>query len=262
MYQWTDHTSTVSNKARARFELRRLKIATVEEPTAQDGESSSTRVKRRKIHDEEDCGLLTDSSSTFDNESGMSDGEASGLGRQNAPSGNNVIKVVRLAWVQDSLFAGKVLDHSDYLIHEAVKALDNTGQESNKVMSLSTPEELLRRAHKMGESSSQPTAPRHFRHKNEAQRIKRPPLLPQSTTEEDVFSKLPPIPEYLRTAYSCERPTAVHPPNEAFIEKLKEVRELRKMTGDKIGVRAYSSAIASLSAYPYKLQSPLGMWST
>lgn len=247
----------VSNKARGEFELRRLKIVTVGEPAVQDGESSSPRVKRRRIHHVQDHG---DSSTTSDDESVTLDDENSRLSRENSPPENNAVKVVSLAWVQDSLSTGKVLDYSKYLVHEAVKASKDAKRKSIKTMPPPSPEELVRRAQQVAGNSSQRTARRDFRHKDGIQRIKLPPLLLQSTTEDDVISRLPPVPECLGTTYSCERSTVVHPPNEAFIEKLKEVRELRKMTGDEIGVRAYSSAIASLSAYPYKLQNAIGLY--
>lgn len=175
---------------------------------------------------------------------------------------DNAVKVVRLAWVQDSLSMGKVLDYSNYLVHEAVKEPKDAKRKSGETMPPSSPEELLRRAQQVAGNSSQRSARRDFRHRDAVQNTKLPPLLPQSTTEEDVIARLPPVPAYLRTTYSCERSTVVHPPNEAFVEKLKEVRELRKMTGDKVGVRAYSSAIASLSAYPHRLQSAIGLYTT
>lgn len=250
--------SAVSNKARARFELRRLKIATVEDPAAEDQELTSPK-KRPKIDHVEDHGHLVDSPTTSDEEIATVDGEAADLTRRSIPSEKNVVKVVRLAWVQDSISAGKVLDHMKYLVHEAVRKPKDKGHKPIKPIPLPSAEDLLRRAQQMAGSPSQPTVRKHFRDGNGIQHVKPPPFLPHSTTEEDVLSRLPPIPEYLRTTYSCQRSTFVHPPNEEFIEKLKAVRELRKMTGDEIGVRAYSSAIASLSAYPYKLQNAIGL---
>lgn len=233
----------------------------MEEPSSQEGQPASPRVKRRKIHDVEYYSLLADPPTESGDESAVLDDEVA-RSRQDSPLDNNIMKVVRLAWVKDSLSAGKVLDYSQYLIYEARKAPNDTEHRSLEKLPLPSSEELLRRAQQVARSSSQMAAPRRFQHEDRAQHIKRPPLLPQSTTEEDALSRLPPIPEYLRTTYSCQRPTVVHPPNEAFIEKLKEVRKLRKMTGDEIGVRAYSSAIASLSAYPYKLQSAIGICSS
>lgn len=233
---------TVSNKARARFELRRLKIATVEDSPSQEADSSSPQRKRQKRRQ-------GGSPTSSDDEH---------------VTPHDIVQVVRLAWVEDSLRAGKVLNYRGYLVHEAVKAPHERVPKKSvhTLMSPRSPEELLRRARQVAANSSQPTERKLSSHKDARQPARHaPPLLPQSTTEEDVLARLPPIPAYLRTTYSCQRSTVVHPPNEDFIEKLKEVRELRKITGDEIGVRAYSSAIASLSAYPYKLQSAIGVYS-
>ncbi|QPH17165.1 hypothetical protein C2857_001962 [Epichloe festucae Fl1] len=46
------------------------------------------------------------------------------------------------------------------------------------------------------------------------------------------------------------------PPNGNFIQELKRIRTFRLLQGDKIGVRAYSTSIATLSAYPYTIQNP------
>ncbi|EGY23135.1 DNA polymerase lambda [Verticillium dahliae VdLs.17] len=64
---------------------------------------------------------------------------------------------------------------------------------------------------------------------------------------------MPPIPAFLRTTYSCQRPTPANPPNNEFVEALKEIRTTRKLLGDEIGVRAYSTAIATVAAYPYAI---------
>ncbi|KAM0280290.1 hypothetical protein ACHAQH_004126 [Verticillium albo-atrum] len=67
---------------------------------------------------------------------------------------------------------------------------------------------------------------------------------------------MPPIPAFLRTTYSCQRPTPINPPNNAFVEALKEIRTTRKLLGDEIGVRAYSTSIATVAAYPYLISTP------
>ncbi|KAK8035077.1 Nucleotidyltransferase [Apiospora rasikravindrae] len=46
---------------------------------------------------------------------------------------------------------------------------------------------------------------------------------------------------------------AAQPPNDAFIEQLKDIRTTRALLGDKIGVRAYSTCIAAVAAYPHLL---------
>jgi DNA polymerase IV len=60
--------------------------------------------------------------------------------------------------------------------------------------------------------------------------------------------------------YACQRSTPRDSPNEAFISLLKKIRTARELTNDQIGVRAYSTSIASLAAYPYKLSSVREVW--
>lgn len=155
---------------------------------------------------------------------------------------------------------GRILDYRRYLIYEAVKATKKAGIVEKAAIPTPNSADLMRRAREVAAGSSQPSAPRYIPHGRNrgGHHTKTPSLVPHSTTDENVIASLPPIPEGLRFTYSCQRSTFVHPPNEAFIEKLKEVRELRAMTGDRVGVRAYSTAIASLSAYPHKLRSPSG----
>ncbi len=97
-----------------------------------------------------------------------------------------------------------------------------------------------------------------FRKKAHSQRTPIPTLPSETTADHDVESDLPPIPEYLHTKYACQRPTPINPPNAAFIEVLKDIRTIRTLKGDAIGIRAYSTSIAALSAYPYTLSSSKG----
>ncbi|KAI9718180.1 MAG: hypothetical protein M1828_006812 [Chrysothrix sp. TS-e1954] len=87
-----------------------------------------------------------------------------------------------------------------------------------------------------------------------------PALLQESTTEydEDLTRDLPEPPIWVRLGltYSCQRSTPINNPNDSFIEQLKKIRLARKLTSDEIGVRAYSTAIAAIAAYPYTLTSP------
>ncbi|RYO90231.1 hypothetical protein DL764_008468 [Monosporascus ibericus] len=71
----------------------------------------------------------------------------------------------------------------------------------------------------------------------------------------DVVSSTAPDGE---TATDVSRPTPANPPNAAFIEQLKEIRTIRTLTDDKdgeraYGARAYSTAISTLAAYPYRI---------
>ena len=84
-------------------------------------------------------------------------------------------------------------------------------------------------------------------------------LLHHSTSEDNEVndSSLPPMPDWVlhNKIYSCERPTRLDSRNSEFIKLLKEIRLARELTLDQIGVRAYSTSIASIAAYPYPLQS-------
>lgn len=247
------HVNIVSQKTRARFELRKLRLSTEEIVHTSDEPTSPPARKRRKLRNTEDYAFLSDSSADSDKGSPTSDRGSKKLGGAGDAPRDDSVKVIRLAWLQDSMSRSRLLDHREYLIYEAVREARNTAT--------SSPADLVRRAREVAAASSQLLIPRRgpFRQdRDEGHRFKAPALLSHSTTDEHVIANLPPVPEHLKTKYSCQRPTFVHPPNEAFIDKLKDVRELRAMKGDSVGVRAYSTAIASLSAYPYKLQSPTG----
>lgn len=84
-------------------------------------------------------------------------------------------------------------------------------------------------------------------------------LLRETTSEheEGTSRSLPEMPEWVKQnkIYACERATPLHTPNDDFISPLKKIKLARVLTGDEIGVRAYSTSIASIAAYPYKLSS-------
>jgi DNA polymerase IV len=89
--------------------------------------------------------------------------------------------------------------------------------------------------------------------------LRKPPALQrQTTSEHDAGLDQSQMPTYLLTTYSCQRPTRANPPNAAFIEELKKIRKIRILVGDKIGIRAYSSSIAAIAAYPSLLTTPHG----
>ena len=84
-------------------------------------------------------------------------------------------------------------------------------------------------------------------------------FLRETTSEHDegISRSLPEMPEWVKKnkIYACERSTPLHTPNDDFISLLKKIKLARVLTGDDIGVRAYSTSIASIAAYPYKLSS-------
>jgi DNA polymerase IV len=95
-------------------------------------------------------------------------------------------------------------------------------------------------------------------HGSTAKRV--PRLLRQTTSENDEFpagQELPPMPKWVREGhiYSCQRATLMNSPNEPFLEQLRKIKMARLLKGDDIGVRAYSTSIASIAAYPHALVS-------
>ena len=85
-------------------------------------------------------------------------------------------------------------------------------------------------------------------------------LLHQTTTEHDsgISSELPEMPDWVKQnlKYACERSTPGDGPNHCFMVELKKIKLARVLTADEIGVRAYSTSIASIAAYPYPITSP------
>lgn len=154
------------------------------------------------------------------------------------------LKVARLKWFTDSLERGSVMPLEEYLVVEVEReAAKGPPRSSQQIISLPATA-----------SPKQPTTGGH-RTRRDVNQAKKPPLLQQSTSDEVA---IPPIPEFLNTSYSCQRPTPVNTPNAPFVEELKKIRKTRILIGDAVGVRAYSTSIASVAAYPYVLRSQLG----
>jgi DNA polymerase IV len=84
-------------------------------------------------------------------------------------------------------------------------------------------------------------------------------LFRETTPEHDeaAAGDLPEMPAWVKEnkIYACERSTPPKSPNDDFIALLKRIKLARVLIGDAIGVRAYSTSIASLAAYPYRLSS-------
>lgn len=237
----------VSQKGRALFELRHRKLLTEEIPPTDN--TSSPRIKRRGITDPAQEVLGADSDTPSKGYAGDRTAEA-----ERAPE--KTIKVVKLSWLTDSVKKGAVQPFDDYLVYEGRKVPRTAPPPPSTGV-------LVRATADAGSSQTSPSSRfgqssfrRNREHHDHA--IKPPPMLHRTTTEHDIDLRLPPIPDYLHTTYSCQRPTPVNSPNEAFIRELKKIRKTRTLIGDKIGVRAYSSSIATIAAYPYTLSTPQG----
>ena len=244
----------ISEKNRALFELRKRKLVT--EEVFLDRLSVSPRVKRRKISSFGDVAIDTDSDTMSDIDT------QSSTQLSTTASADDLIKVVKLAWFTESLSKDVVLPMTDYLIYQGRKIKSDA---ATSMKPPPRPADILSRAKADAGGTQMDNYLRHGPFRKDRDRdgykmahVKPPPLLKQTTSEHDIDEYLPPIPSFLHTTYSCQRPTHVNPPNKDFIEELKRIRTTRTLTGDKIGVRAYSSSIATLAAYPYTLRSAQG----
>ena len=157
---------------------------------------------------------------------------------------SRTLKVARLKWFTDSLERGGVMPLEEYLVveveREATKGRPHSSQQIISLPATAPPKQ---------------PATEGYRTRRDANQAKKPPLLQQSTSDEVA---IPPVPEFLNTPYSCQRPTPVDTPNASFVDELKKIRKTRILIGDAVGVRAYSTSIASVAAYPYLLRNQLG----
>jgi DNA polymerase IV len=276
----------VKSKTRVALELRKLGLDTEEVVRVQkhgaDGAQGNVRNsysnKRRKIDRSTDGKEVialdseTESESDTGNEgsierkrtaaggsrlpksSSLGEKPVSSPGSTVQPSGET-IKVLSLAWYTDSINAGKLLPVSDYLVYEGrVRSTSLPTTTTSAVLPAKTdPRHQLKI-----QSSSQPHSGHGSRKfGKQSAHNNRPPakLVHETTSENEAHSKLPPVPEYLHTQYSCQRPTPLHCPNEGFLSELRAIKQARALKGDQVGIRAYSAAVAAVASYPYSLTS-------
>ena len=203
------------------------------------------------------------------------------------------ILVLRLDWLEDSLKRNEILPPEGYVVYDArivpkpapaltstspiryIKATPEATSQSHSPMAAtprSTIASTLQQSQNIGPAKGlekgHPVAHqsrRRFNHSSAAlptlKHPPRPPKLQRTTTsefEELDTRSLPEPPTWVKekSPYSCKRSTLLHPPNARFVSELLKIKEARLLTLDEIGVRAYSTSIASIAAYPYRLTSP------
>ena len=199
----------------------------------------------------------------------------------------HLVKVVRVEWFEQSRKAGKILPLDNFLsfqghsvdrpTNQPSKIEATTPEPSNRIVvkTASPNTAILERAkedapsptnsrfdwfgkRKFGATSkSRVGASWEAGHGSNPQFVH---LLHATTSEHDdgYSSDLPDMPDWVRqrVKYACQRLTPRKSPSDVFIGLLKKVKLARVLTNDEIGVRAYSTSIASLAAYPYKVSSP------
>ena len=205
------------------------------------------------------------------------------------------VKVVKLDWFYESLAKGKPQPFEHFIVYEAKllppqkPAVLAQNVSSTLAARLSRPtavhsprmkenagHEIVERAQadakpqfsrnqrrdRVTDAMRKNFAGRRFLHASGGQNqsfTKPSKLLHQTTSEYDegISQVLPQMPDWVlqNKIYSCERSTPLHSPNEKFIEQLSSIKLARVLTGDEIGVRAYSTSIASIAAYPHMITS-------
>lgn len=206
---------------------------------------------------------------------------------------SGLIKVIRLDWFEESKKAGKPLPLNDYITYQA-RAIDKPSepttppkagiQSAATKQTSSTSKAILERAKEDAPTETFSRKPERFGKRKFGQSSKPPTgaggswepghnstpqyahLLHHNTTSDRENKNgygssndgLPEVPDWVKQGvkYACQRLTPAHNPNETFIELLKKIKFARLLTNDEIGVRAYSTSIASLAAYPYTLRNP------
>jgi DNA polymerase IV len=137
-------------------------------------------------------------------------------------------------------------------ILERAKADASAGAFSQYAHNSPTPHGIRKFRNQVAQSKSRHDSGYQHQHQ-------RAQLLQMSTSEYDGSdSDMPPPPDWVKNGvlYACQRSTPANPPNDPFIDELKKIRLARILTGDEIGVRAYSTSIASLAAYSHLLSNP------
>ncbi|KAF3937788.1 hypothetical protein ABW19_dt0205378 [Dactylella cylindrospora] len=208
------------------------------------------------------------------------------------PTTGKILKVVKIEWYKQAVLEGVEVDIEDFVIYRGhftgtqpcpkqTSSPAATRKRSSSPISAAAVEAeeharrqaILQRAMADQMASNRPSAPgsRHWGHGpsqpkakelSSSQIFKPPKLVHQQSTEshdeaEEIAENLPEMPLWVKNKelYSCTRLTPKSPPeeNKPFIDALFKIRLNRILISDEVGVRAYSTAIASISAFPYPL---------
>lgn len=210
------------------------------------------------------------------------------------PRPKDVVRVVKVAWFTESKKAGKKLPLEDFLAYRGKRAVRPDGAIRAKIPIPLNPKKpvttssqnVVAKKPTVGQSqileqakedaTNKPVKRDHFGKRKfghfggkggdaswssgKGKDSQYAHLLKTTTSEYDAgqSEELPEMPEWVKAGikYACQRPTRAKNPNDAFIKLLKTIKLTRLLTNDEIGVRAYSTSIASIASYPYKVSNP------
>ncbi|KAE8146303.1 hypothetical protein BDV25DRAFT_143832 [Aspergillus avenaceus] len=149
---------------------------------------------------------------------------------------SDLIRVVRLGWLEKCVEEKDLVPMDQYIIYQG-RRVQHPDDKATKGS------EILHRAQQDVSRPHRGTTHRGTTH--------RPPKLYKQSTSENEDTP-PPAPDWVtnHVSYACMRSAPLHPPNERFIDQLVKIRKVRELTLDEIGVRAYSTSIAAIAAYP------------
>ncbi|KAF3392794.1 DNA polymerase type-X family protein pol4 [Penicillium rolfsii] len=267
----------ISQKKRAALELRSRGVWTEEMPLARSTPPSTSQpdqqppAKRRKTNTAESA---ADATIELVDLSTESESEEDGVQTRHAPAKHivqppkqpeNTVVLLKLEWLDHSIAAGEALPWDSFIVYRGQKTTRPISTTLAESPSHKVTNEILQRAKKDAASQPLPDSSKHFysrRSREPPDSIgsqRQPPTLYRETTSEhDEVLPPRPQPDWVRdqVLYACLRSAPLHPPNEDFISQLVKIRRIRELTLDEIGVRAYSTSIAAIAAYPYIIRRP------
>ncbi|KAJ5143626.1 uncharacterized protein N7515_002413 [Penicillium bovifimosum] len=169
-----------------------------------------------------------------------------------------LVTVLKLEWLQASIASGEMVSQDPYVVYRGRKIPTPTKSTpaTRKELELKS-SQILERA-KQDAGSQAPSSSDYMRSRRSKEPDRPRPALYRHTTSEQEEQNPPPQPDWVReqVMYACMRSAPLHPPNEDFIGQLVKIRRIRELTLDQIGVRAYSTSIAAIAAYPHRLRRP------
>ena len=256
----------LSQPERAKWELRTRQVFTEDiDPGSTSDDDSVPPAKRRRVSESAadnavSTAMSDDGASIVPSEisgSSLPGDQADQASAVETADPKNIVKVVKLSWFLDCREKNAVLPFDNYVVYQGRKVPSPVATVTKPTPTASG---IWERAVEQGRarqpaskwSSQKGYAPSSQHHRTHAH-PQRPRLRQETTSEHSRALRMPPVPDFLHTSYSCQRPTRVDPPNAAFIKQLKEVRTIRTVMGDQTGERAYSTAISTLAAYPHAI---------
>lgn len=261
----------VGQKKRAALELRARGVWTVEVGFDDKAVGDRRPVKRRRVQDPqvEKVDLSTETEGEEDGVRSRHDPGRHLRGRSASPDGisdasqssdgseqADIISVVKLEWLDRVLETRELVPMEPFVVYQG-RIVEKTAPKIN------TTAGIMQRAREDAMFKKPATPPSgHFARRSKespgGSQRQPPKLYRQTTSEHDEVVPLPPVPEWVknRIMYACMRSAPLHPPNERFIEQLVKIRKTRELTLDEIGIRAYSTSIAAIAAYPHEIRRP------